>query len=240
VLGIAAYAITAARLRVAPAAATPPPAVAAPTPSPALADVARGAIGRVVTIEALRADAESLGTGWLLDDKGDFVTNAHVLAGQLGVRIRDRDGRTHFATIVGTDPGVDIALVRSADGFPGAPLALSPQTAPVLPQSVVVIASGEATGKPDITVETLTRAGAEIPVAGNPDLDPGTPQTTKIYHDMLELDGSPVFQGNSGGPVLDANGAVIGVLTLASKSGGQAYAIRITRVAAELTRWQKS
>jgi len=54
---------------------------------------------------------------------------------------------------------------------------------------------------------------------------------------MLALSGAPVFQGNSGGPVLDDQGEVIGILTLASPNRPQSYAIPLTRVLDELTQF---
>ncbi|MGI8846682.1 MAG: S1C family serine protease [Candidatus Dormibacteria bacterium] len=217
--------------------ATLPSVTAMATPSPAPGDIARANISRVVTVEALLAASESLGTGWLVDDRGDFVTNAHVVAGQTGVRLRDRDGHTHLATILGVDSTEDVALLRSADGFSGAALTVAPQQPLATPQPVVLIAAGGATGHADTTEESLNRTGVDVPVQGNPDLDPGTPQTTKVYRNMLQLEGARVYQGNSGGPVLNARGQVMGILTLASKGGDTAFAIPIWRVLDEIHMW---
>ena len=54
---------------------------------------------------------------------------------------------------------------------------------------------------------------------------------------MLHLTGAQIFEGNSGGPVLDARGQVIGIITLASPSGTEAYAIPISRVLSDLRSW---
>jgi S1-C subfamily serine protease len=51
---------------------------------------------------------------------------------------------------------------------------------------------------------------------------------------MLVLDGQMIYAGNSGGPVLDGSGRVVGILTLASKSSAEAYAIQLSRVLSEL------
>ena len=60
---------------------------------------------------------------------------------------------------------------------------------------------------------------------------PGAPS---VYHDMLHIAGARVFQGNSGGPVLDGGGEVVGIVTLASPNAADAYAIPAARVLAEL------
>jgi len=83
-----------------------------------------------------------------------------------------------------------------------------------------------------MTLETLAQVGQDVPI-DRTDVQPGS-GSPATYHDMLELDGARIFQGNSGGPVLDADGKVIGIVTLASKSEPQAFAIPVARVLAEL------
>ncbi|HZS13668.1 MAG TPA: serine protease [Candidatus Dormibacteraeota bacterium] len=214
-----------------PQSLTAPTATATAQP---LADVANAALSRVVTIETQTPDHQELGTGWLLDTKGDFVTNAHVVEGALSVRIRDRRNATHVGAIMGVDHGQDIAVVRSLDGFQGQPLPLSAQTDPPVPSDVVVLASGRATGHDQTaTIETIARLHQDVPVRGNSEIDPSDTSTV-LYHDMIAMRGNQVFPGNSGGPVMDAYGKVIGIVTLASKSTPQAYAIPVGRVSVEL------
>jgi S1-C subfamily serine protease len=200
-----------------------------------LPDVAAEALSRVVTIETQTPDHQELGTGWLLDSRGDFVTNAHVVEGALSVRIRDRRNATHVGSIMGVDHEQDIAVVRSLDGFAAQPLPLAPPVDPPVPEDVVVLASGRATGHTDqsSTIETIARLHQDVPVRGNTEIDPSDASTV-LYHDMIALRGNQVFPGNSGGPVLDGYGKVLGIVTLASRSTPQAYAIPITRVSAEL------
>ena len=215
-----------------------PGAVASPSASATvrpLPDVAAGALSRVVTIETQTPDHQELGTGWLLDGRGDFVTNAHVVEGALSVRIRDRRNATHVGQIMGIDRDQDVAVVRSLDGFQGKALPLTRQPQPPVPEDVVVLASGRATGHGDATstVETIARLHQDVPVRDNTEIDPSD-TTTVLYHDMIAMRGHQVFPGNSGGPVLDGYGDVIGIVTLASRSTPQAYAIPIGRVSAEL------
>jgi putative serine protease PepD len=235
-VGVVAFLATVNRTEVARTAPTahPPAATEAiATPTLSIDDVARAQLRATVTIESLGSNDEGLGTGWLIDAKGDFVTNAHVVQGQLAVRIRGRDGSSHVGDVVGVDRNLDIAVVRSHDGFAGAPLLPLRTLLHGLPQPVVVIASSHATGHGDITDESATSVQADVPVTG--DTTTGQPPVTTDYHDMLVLDGQTIYPGNSGGPVLDSGGRVVGILTLASKSTTEAYAIQLGRVLAELT-----
>jgi S1-C subfamily serine protease len=234
--GVFAFLVTINRTAVpgtAPSASHPPVVrVVAPSPTLSLDDIARAQLSRTVTIEALGSNDEGLGTGWLLDTKGDFVTNAHVVQGQLSVRIRARDGSSHVGDVMGIDRDLDIAVIRSRGGFPGAPLPQFSGSISDFPAPVVAIASSHATGHGDITRESVTRVESDVPVTG--DTTTGQALTTTDYHNMLVLDGQAIYPGNSGGPVLDSKGRVVGIVTLASKSLPEGYAIQLNRVLSEL------
>jgi putative serine protease PepD len=201
----------------------------ATTPMP-LTAVAGASQSRVVTVEVDTDRGERFGTGWLLDGKGDVVTNNHVIERQRAVRIVDRAGASHGADVVGVDAVQDVALVRSRDGIGAAPLAVA-TTAAAVGEAVVVLASARATNHGDTTMETVARLHDSITV--NP--DPSDTSGGDIhYDDMLVLRGAPVYQGNSGGPVLDDLGVVIGIVTATSSTLPEAYAIPIGRVIDEL------
>ncbi|MFN2452260.1 MAG: serine protease [Candidatus Dormibacteria bacterium] len=220
-------AVEAHPVRLAPVAVTPP--------APPLTEVGATLLGRVVTVEVQRADGEELGTGWLLDGHGDFVTNAHVIEGHLGIRLRDRRADTHVGVVLGVDREQDVAVLRSTDGFPGSALVVAPPGDPALSTAVVLVAAGRATEHPDVTLEQVVALHRTVPVRDNPGVDPGSNPTTLVYRDMITLRGAEVFAGNSGGPVLDAEGRVLAIVTLKNRSLPEAYAIPVHRVLDELT-----
>jgi putative serine protease PepD len=203
------------------------------TPQP-LSVVADRAISRVVTVQVVTSGGEEFGTGWLLDGHGDVVTNDHVIQGGTSIRLLDSRRLMHVGMVMGRDPAQDVAVIRAVDGLPvGGPLPLATEGDAPHPEGVVVLASSKATNHGDRTVETLALLHQSIPVQGDGQAGlPGSGGTT--YADMMVLHGSPIFRGNSGGPVLDAYGRVVGIVTLASQSTPQAFAIPIVRVAAEL------
>jgi putative serine protease PepD len=198
-----------------------------------LSAVADRAISRVVTVEVVTGTGEEFGTGWILDSRGDVVTNNHVIEGGSMIRLLDSSKQMHAGTVIGFDKAQDIAVIRSADRLPGEPLPLATEGDAPHPEQVVVLASTKATNHHDRTVETLALLHQSIPVQG--DGQPGTPGAGgTTYEDMMVLHGEQIYRGNSGGPVLDAYGRVVGIITLASQSTPQAFAIPISRVAGQL------
>lgn len=202
------------------------------SPEP-LSVVADHALSRVVTVEVVTSGGEEFGTGWLLDTHGDVVTNNHVIEGGSVIRLRDSSMQIHVGVVLGRDPAQDVAVVRSVDGLPGDPLQLSTEADAPHPEGVVVLASAKATNHGDRTFETLALLHQSVPVQG--DGQAAAPESGgTTYQDMMVLHGEMIYRGNSGGPVLDAYGRVIGIITLASQSTPQAFAIPIVRVAGEL------
>jgi len=217
-----------ARFRPVPLATPPAPAAVLP-----LNVVAERTLPAVVTIEVETDQGEEFGTGWLFDARGDFVTNYHVIAKRNLVRIVDRRGTVHDGEVVGYSVSEDIAVIRSHDGFAGDPLPVDRATPPI-PEPVVVLASRKATGQADATDETLDRLHQPVPVQGDVDISPDGDGGQVVYSDMMVLRDNKIYRGNSGGPVLDARGRVIGIVTLASQSTPQAFAIPIGTVLADL------
>ncbi len=214
------------------------PAASAPTPSPPpLTDLGRNDLTSVVTVEAEleSGSAELLGTGWVFDNLGDVVTNAHVVNGNNTVRVTDRAGNTFVARLVQSSQSSDLALLRVTGTLEGSPLPIDSRGLSVVPVPVITLASSRATGHTDMTSEMLIGLNDNVPLQGSGiEAGQALPQE---YDDMLHLQGTRIYQGNSGGPVLDASGRVVGIVTLASPSSPDAYAIPISRVLSTLRQW---
>src|SRR4029079_13587324 len=146
----------------------------------------------------------SIGTGFIINREGYIVTNEHVVRGVADLRIRLYDGRELPACVAGADPATDIALVK-----------IKPSgTLPVLP-----LGDSEAVrvGEPVIAIgkhfgfnHSVT---AGIVSAKERVVDRSTlrePRQQDIYSFFIQTDAS-INLGNSGGPLIDAGGAVIGV-----------------------------
>jgi serine protease Do len=214
------------------------PVAIAPTPSPSsLTDIGRADLASVVTIEAelQNGTEESLGTGWIFDAHGDVVTNAHVVNGDDTLRVTDRSDHTYVARLVQSSASLDIALLRVTGSLAGTPLPLDSAALTGTGAGVMTLASSRATGHSDLTPETLAGLDVDVPLSGT-GIEAGQ-SSPQVYNDMLHLQGLRIYEGNSGGPVLNQQGQVIGIVTLASPTAPDAYAIPLNRVLADLKQW---
>ena len=169
------------------------------------------------------------GSGVIIDDEGHIVTNNHVVAGASGdVQVTLTDGRLFEATIVGTDPTTDLAVIKLKD----APDDLKPSALGDSSKVTVgepVMAVGNPLGLAN-TVTTGIVSAVDRPVSTS-----GENTGEATVTNAIQIDAA-VNPGNSGGPLFDAKGQVIGInssiATLSSESGsiGLGFAIPVDLV----------
>lgn len=151
---------------------------------------------------------ESEGSGFVVDTKGDIVTNAHVVDGGSSFTVHFQNGSTAKATLVGADDSSDIAVVKvdvaAADLHP---LSFGDSSA-VLPGDEVV-AIGSPFGLPETMTSGIVSAIGRTITAPNHYSIAGAIQTD-----------AAINHGNSGGPLLTTNGDVIGVNAQIDSSSG--------------------
>jgi S1-C subfamily serine protease len=139
------------------------------------------------------------GSGFVVDPRGDIVTNDHVVQGATDVRVGFSGGATYPATIVGADPSTDLAVIRvRAPASALRPLALADSGHVEVGDPVYAI------GNPFGLDRTMT---AGIVSATGRDIS--APNGLGIPN-AIQTD-APINHGNSGGPLLDAEGRVIGI-----------------------------
>jgi putative serine protease PepD len=153
--------------------------------------------------------ARGQGSGFVFDAQGHIVTNQHVVDGAQTVSVRFWDGSTYDATVVGTDPSTDLAVIKvDAPADMLQPVALGDSTQLTVGEPVVAI------GSPFGLEETLTSG---IVSALNREM---TSPNNFTISNSIQTDAA-INHGNSGGPLLNAAGEVIGVNTqIRSESGG--------------------
>jgi serine protease Do len=146
-------------------------------------------------------EASAMGSGFLIRDDGHIVTNDHVIGAAIRIEIVGGDGRRHPARVVGRDPVTDLAVVRLDDPDalgPDATVARWGDSEAVLPGSWTI-----AIGSPFGLGGTVT---VGILSARQRDVEAGP------HVEFLQTDAA-INVGNSGGPLLNAAGEVIGVNT---------------------------
>lgn len=163
-----------------------------------------------VAISVTTAQGQAEGTGVILDDKGTIVTNNHVVAGGKDLSVRLTDGRSFTASVVGTDPSTDLAVIR----LDSPPSGLQPATLGDSSQVAVgqaVMAVGTPLGL-DNTVTTGIISAVHRPVSTQGESTQGESAAgaDAAYTSALQTDAA-INPGNSGGPLVDASGQVIGI-----------------------------
>jgi serine protease Do len=167
-----------------------------------------GRNGRAPAPEVRRGKA--LGSGFIFDDKGHVLTNAHVVDGAEKVRVKLSDEREFEAKVKGKDERLDVAVLEivGAKDLPYATLGTSGTTQVGEP----VVAIGNPFGLGNTVTSGIVSAKGRAIGAGP-------------YDDFLQTDAS-INPGNSGGPLFDARGQVIGMNTAINPNGqGIGFAI---------------
>ena len=155
---------------------------------------------------------DGLGSGVVLDDDGDIVTNAHVVEDFAEATVVLPDGSRRRATVVGSYPLVDVAVVRIAAATP--PAATFADSDAVRPGQIV-LALGSPLGLRGSVTQGIVSA-----------LNRALPESADVMLGGLIQFSAPIFPGNSGGALVDLQGAVVGLPTLGSDSaGGLGFAI---------------
>ncbi|MDQ3856593.1 MAG: trypsin-like peptidase domain-containing protein [Chloroflexota bacterium] len=203
--------------------------------SKSVAEVVRSVKDGVVEIIAQQSGDTSLGqtgsggyatgSGFVIDNSGHILTNNHVVEGADKLTVVLPNNQTTEATLVGTDPVTDLAVLRvRSSGLKALKLGDSSK----LETGEQVVAIGSALGLlggPTVTtgvVSALNRSETE-PSSQTPTLpgyfpgESGSAQSGASLFGLIQTDAA-VNPGNSGGPLLDMTGAVIGINTLGQRS----------------------
>jgi S1-C subfamily serine protease len=172
--------------------------------------------------------ATATGTGFVVDGSGHIVTAAHVVNGASSVTVRFQDGTTRPATLLGQDDATDVAVLKvDASGLTLHPLALGSSS------SVGVGGAVAAVGDPFGYQRSLSTG-----IVSGVDRTVQSPNGFTVAH-AIQTDAA-LNPGNSGGPLLNASGQVVGIVDQiatngsADQSSGVGFAVPIDVVKSEL------
>ncbi|MFC0469150.1 S1C family serine protease [Halalkalibacter kiskunsagensis] len=179
---------------------------------------------RVVHIEV--ADY-SLGSGFLYNDQGDVVTNAHVVAGATDVKVKTTDNREFSGKVIGISEETDVAVVR-VDGLKGTePLPMNIDESAEIGDEVLALGS-------PLGFQNTVTTGIISGVDRDLDLPP------YHYKNMYQIS-APIAPGNSGGPLINRKtGEVLGINSAAADQGSIGFSIPLPNVIALIEGWSKT
>ncbi len=166
-----------------------------------------GTIPGQTTFFGTTGDQTVSGSGFFITDKGYILTNNHVVEGTKEVNIVLSDGSEQKATIVGTDPYSDIAVLKT-DGKVPAVAALGNSDALNPGESVIAIGSPLGNFKNTVTVGVVSATGRSIDTGNGYQIE-----------DLIQTDAA-INHGNSGGPLVNLASEVIGINTLIVRNTG--------------------
>ena len=188
-----------------------------PAPSGSAPDIDVNAVaakvqpGVVDIYTQLTSGVSGAGTGVILTPDGEVLTNNHVIEGSTGITVvHISTGRRYTATVVGTVPSEDIAVLRidGAAGLPTVPIGRS-STVRVDDPVVALGNAGGVGGAPHTVSGNVVALNQTITAT---DLDGSHPETLA---GLMQID-APLEPGDSGGPLINKSGLVIGIDTAAS------------------------
>ena len=196
--------------------------------APATAATAAQEVG-VVTIDTVLAydnSERAAGTGMILTSNGYILTNNHVVEGSTSITVTvESTGQKYTATVVGTDTTADVAVLKltGASGLHSVTFDAAEKV--VAGQSVYSVGNAEGTGDLVTAVGTVGAVNQSLTIGSD------ASDTSEHLTGLIQLN-SDVVSGDSGGPLFDKSGKVIGMVTAASSGSATVtgYAINIAQV----------
>jgi serine protease Do len=171
---------------------------------------------------------KGLGSGYIISQDGYILTNDHVAGNATKISVTLTSGETVEAKLIGSDKNTDVALLKiEKNNLEYARLGNSDNV--IIGEWVIALGNPfglfEINDKPTVTVGVVSATDMKVNADGN-----------RVYKDMIQTDAS-INTGNSGGPLVNADGEVIGMNTIIYTGGqfnsgsiGVGFAISINRV----------
>ena len=172
-------------------------------------------------------EVKGLGSGYIISSDGYIVTNDHVAGNATKITITLTDGRTFDAKVIGSDSASDICLLNiDGDNLPFVALGNSDDI--IIGEWVIALGNPfglfELNDKPTVTVGVISATGMNLDAINE-----------RYYLNMIQTDAA-INGGNSGGPLVNSFGEVIGMNTLIFTSGnnsgsiGLGFAIPVNKI----------
>lgn len=179
---------------------------------------------RVVTIES----GSGLGSGFLYNNEGDLLTNAHVVAGSAQVTVRTLNHKEYKGKVIGIGTDTDIAVVRVQELKKLDPLPVAERYKPEIGDEILALGS-------PLGLENTVTTGIISGLGRSFDIDSYT------YSNLYQIS-APITHGNSGGPLVNAEtGEVLGINSAAAtEESGIGFSIPISSILQQAREWSKT
>ncbi len=146
-------------------------------------------------------------SGWVYEGSGTIVTNNHVVAGMQDITVRLNNGKTYAPISIKADPEADLAVLKIQAG--------------ILPALKISDGAKVKVGDPVVAVGNSNGKG----IAGSKGVITRLGVQGSYYFNIIETNAA-LYQGNSGGPLVNMDGEIIGI-TFQKSPDGMGYAINI-------------
>jgi putative serine protease PepD len=198
-----------------------------------VSNVASQVLPSVVQVNIQTANAQGIGSGFILTADGKVLTNNHVVAGATRLSVVLNDGRTFQASVVGTDAASDLAVIQLQGASGLTPAKLGDSSGVKVGDEVIAFGSpGGLQGTVTSGIVSALNRDVNVPAeqqSPNPYARNSNSGPVTSYK-AIQTDAS-INQGNSGGPLVNANGEVIGINSAiyspVSTAGGSAGSVGI-------------
>lgn len=180
----------------------------------------------VVQIEASGSKGKSIGSGFVFNQKGDVITNAHVIKDYETVFIKTTDARMYPAAVIGVGKDTDIALLRVPQLSNRTPMQMDLQEIGEIGDEIIAIGSPLGL-QTTVTMGTISGTDREFTIDGF------------SYQDAYQIS-APITHGNSGGPLIHKDtGKVIAINSAGAEQGSIGFSLPIQNVKDRLDKWSK-
>lgn len=181
----------------------------------------------VVQLDVVSDTGKSVGSGFIYNELGDVVTNAHVVSGAKKITIRTADAQQYEGQLIGIGKSVDIAVVRVPDLSKQEPLTLVNDHMAEIGDDVIALGS-------PLGLQNSVTTGIISGLNRDFTLDHYT------YSNVYQIS-APIAQGNSGGPLIDKKtGEVVAINSAGTEGGSIGFSIPIIDVHDQLTNWSEN
>ncbi|CAM3585705.1 MULTISPECIES: S1C family serine protease [Saccharibacillus] len=188
---------------------------------PTLKEIISSVGEKVVMIET--SDG-SIGSGFLYNDRGDILTNAHVVSGFTDVTVTTSGSEEMSGTVIGIGEETDVAVVRVADLAGVEPLELKLEAEAEIGDEVLALGS-------PLGLQNTVTTGIVSGVDRTFDIAP-------YYYEGLYQISAPIAPGNSGGPLVDrTTGQVLGINSAVTDEGGIGFSIPVVSIVESARGW---